>query len=51
MLELGANRILFSTDCPFESVDWFDQAAITEADRLKIGRENARALFKLGQKP
>jgi 2,3-dihydroxybenzoate decarboxylase len=55
LLEVGANRILFSTDWPFENVDhasqWFDEAAISEIDRLKIGRNNARALFKLDQKP
>ncbi|HSV44374.1 MAG TPA: amidohydrolase family protein [Ramlibacter sp.] len=51
MLEIGADRILFSTDWPFENVDhaaqWFDHAAISEADRAKIGRDNARKLFKL----
>jgi predicted TIM-barrel fold metal-dependent hydrolase len=51
ILEIGADRILFSTDWPFENVDhaavWFDAATISEADRLKIGRTNARALFKL----
>lgn len=51
ILEIGADRILFSTDWPFENVDhaavWFDAATISEADRLKIGRSNARALFKL----
>jgi 2,3-dihydroxybenzoate decarboxylase len=51
MLEMGADRVLFSTDCPFESLDdaagWFDRAAISEADRQKIGRENARKLFQL----
>lgn len=51
MLELGAERILFSTDWPFENVDhaakWFDNAPISEADRQRIGRENARALFSL----
>jgi 2,3-dihydroxybenzoate decarboxylase len=51
MLELGSDRILFSTDWPFENVDhaatWFDGASISEADRLKIGRTNARKLFKL----
>jgi predicted TIM-barrel fold metal-dependent hydrolase len=51
MLEVGADRILFSTDWPFENVDhaasWFDAAAISEADRLKIGRTNALKLFKL----
>ena len=52
MLEIGADRILFSTDYPFEDVGqaatWFDAAAISEADRLKIGRTNAVKLFKLG---
>ena len=51
MLELGSERILFSTDWPFENVDhaanWFDSAPISEADRIKIGRENARSLFGL----
>jgi len=51
LLELGSDRILFSTDWPFENVDhaatWFDSAAISEADRLKIGRNNAVELFKL----
>ena len=51
MLEIGADRILFSTDWPFENVDhaakWFDSASISEADRLKIGRSNAARLFNL----
>jgi predicted TIM-barrel fold metal-dependent hydrolase len=51
MLEIGSDRILFSTDWPFENIDhaadWFDLATIAEADRIKIGRTNARALFKL----
>ena len=51
MLELGSERILFSTDWPFENVDhactWFDAASISEADRAKIGRDNARRLFRL----
>jgi 2,3-dihydroxybenzoate decarboxylase len=50
--ELGADRVMFSVDWPFEDVsdaaDWFDQAAIAEEARRKIGRENARRLFKLG---
>ena len=49
--ELGADRILFSTDYPFEEMTeaatWFDSASISEGDRRKIGHENARALFKL----
>jgi 2,3-dihydroxybenzoate decarboxylase len=51
MLEIGSDRILFSTDWPFENVDhaadWFDTASISEADRVKIGRTNAQKLFKL----
>ncbi len=49
--EIGADRIMFATDWPFENVDhaasWFDAASLDEADRLKIGRDNARRLFKL----
>jgi 2,3-dihydroxybenzoate decarboxylase len=52
ILEVGADRIMFSTDWPFENVDhaaiWFDAATISEADRMKIGRANAIRLFKLG---
>jgi 2,3-dihydroxybenzoate decarboxylase len=55
MLEIGSDRILFSTDWPFENIDhaaiWFDNASISEADRIKIGRDNAVALFGLGLKP
>ncbi len=49
--EMGADRVMFSVDWPFEAVDegseWFDKAAISEAERAKIGRENAIKLFKL----
>ena len=52
ILEIGADRILFSTDYPFEDIGkaarWFDHAAISEADRRKIGRDNAIKLFGLG---
>lgn len=51
ILEIGADRIMFSTDWPFENIDhaadWFDVASISEADRRKIGRDNAVKLFKL----
>ena len=54
ILEIGADRIMFSTDWPFENIDhaaeWFDAAAISEADRQKIGRDNAVRLFKLNFK-
>ncbi len=49
---IGADRILFSTDWPFENVDysaaWMDSVDIDEADRLEIGRTNALGLFGLG---
>ena len=52
MLEIGADRIMFSTDYPFEAIGdaaaWFDAAPISEGDRAKIGRRNAIRLFKLG---
>jgi predicted TIM-barrel fold metal-dependent hydrolase len=51
MLEVGADRILFSADYPFEEVgeaaEWFESASISEPDRLKIGRTNAAKLFRL----
>ncbi|KAN0004608.1 hypothetical protein ACTFIZ_010763 [Dictyostelium cf. discoideum] len=49
--EIGMEKILFSTDCPFEDIaeacEWFDGAEICESDRLKIGRENSMKLFNL----
>ncbi|MGE0563253.1 MAG: amidohydrolase family protein [Pseudolabrys sp.] len=49
--ELGVERIMFSVDWPFEdpseASDWFDKAQIADGDRQKIGRDNAKALFKL----
>jgi gamma-resorcylate decarboxylase len=51
ILEIGADRILFSADWPFENIDhaaaWFDLATISEGDRHKIGRTNAWSLFQL----
>jgi len=51
MFEIGADRIMFSVDYPFEScadaATWFDAAAISEPDRVKIGRTNALKLFRL----
>jgi predicted TIM-barrel fold metal-dependent hydrolase len=49
--EIGIDRVLWSADYPFEDIsdaaDWFDKAPLNEADRAKIGRENALKLFKL----
>jgi 2,3-dihydroxybenzoate decarboxylase len=51
LMEIGADRILFSVDYPFEetaeAVEWFDRLPISTNDHLKIGRTNAAALFKL----
>lgn len=51
ILEVGADRVLYSVDYPFEDMveakDWFDQAALSEPDRLKIARTNAQKLFRL----
>jgi predicted TIM-barrel fold metal-dependent hydrolase len=51
MTEMGADRVMFSVDWPFEDVGesarWFDQAGISAIDRRKVGRDNAIKLFKL----
>jgi 2,3-dihydroxybenzoate decarboxylase len=51
MLEMGSDRIMYSVDYPFENhaeaSQWFDHCEISEADRKKIGRENACRLFGL----
>jgi 2,3-dihydroxybenzoate decarboxylase len=49
--ELGADRVMFSVDYPFEAcsdaAEWFDAAPLSEQDRARIGRDNAIRLFKL----
>lgn len=49
MSEISSDRILFSTDYPYESAEeaatWFDNCSISEPDRVKMGRENAAKLF------
>jgi predicted TIM-barrel fold metal-dependent hydrolase len=51
MSEVSSDRILFSTDYPYESAEeaaeWFDNCPISEPDRVKMGRENAVKLFDL----
>ena len=51
ILEVGADRVLYSVDYPYEDVvearQWFDEASISESDRLKISRGNAQQLFRL----
>lgn len=49
---LGADRILFAADYPYEivadAVSFLDGAAITEAERAKIYNQNAVRVFRLG---
>jgi gamma-resorcylate decarboxylase len=49
--EVGAERILFSVDYPFEDLAegarWLDSAEIPEVGRLQIASANARRIFRL----
>jgi 2,3-dihydroxybenzoate decarboxylase len=49
--EIGADRLLFSSDYPFERMDeaatWFDNLELNENDLTKIARTNAAKLLKL----
>jgi len=51
MQEVGSDRVLYSVDYPYEFMDeasnWFENAPISETDRLKIARGNARMLLHL----
>ena len=51
ILEVGADRILYSVDYPYEDMveakEWFEQAAISDCDHMKISRTNAQKLFRL----
>ena len=51
LAEMGSSRIMFSVDYPFEEMapaaSWFDNTALSDADRIQIGRTNATRLFKL----
>jgi 2,3-dihydroxybenzoate decarboxylase len=51
LAEMGASRIMFSVDYPYEEMAsaaaWFDNTVLSDADRLRIGRSNAIELFKL----
>jgi 2,3-dihydroxybenzoate decarboxylase len=52
--EVGAERILFSVDYPFEDIaegaSWLDSAEVAEADRLQIAHANARRIFRLTER-
>ena len=51
LMELGAERVMFAADYPFEEMadttEWFDALDISTADRRKIGRANAGRLLGL----
>jgi len=48
---MGADRILFSDDYPYEDyaegAEFIDTVAISESDRRKIAYMNAKTLYKL----
>ncbi|HEY3426946.1 MAG TPA: amidohydrolase family protein [Negativicutes bacterium] len=45
LLECDNNKVMFSSDTPYESLDeaatWFDNVPLSYKDRIKIGRQNA----------
>lgn len=49
--EVGADRLLFSADYPFEDMreagTWFDALELNDADLTKIARTNAQRLLKI----
>jgi 2,3-dihydroxybenzoate decarboxylase len=51
VLTIGADRILFACDYPYEVMEptarWIERAAISEGDRRKIAAGNARRLFRM----
>ena len=51
ILTMGADRILFSNDYPYEDYaeggEFIDTVPISESDRRKIAYMNANALYKL----
>lgn len=51
MMQMGADRIMFATDYPFEEISdactWFDALQISEPDKQKIARDTAIDFFKL----
>ncbi len=53
--EMGIDRVLFSTDYPYEDsklhVDWIDSAPLSDDERSKICHENAIRILKLPSVP
>lgn len=50
--QVGDDRVLFSVDYPYEQMTaagrWFDELLVPNDLKMKIGRENANSLLKLG---
>ncbi|HSX97591.1 MAG TPA: amidohydrolase family protein, partial [Streptomyces sp.] len=55
LLSMGADHILFGTDYPFEDIEtattFLQNAPISDADRHKIGHQNAEKLLGLATTP
>jgi predicted TIM-barrel fold metal-dependent hydrolase len=53
--QIGADRVLFSVDYPYEQMDmgarWFDDMRLDNATKLKVGRDDANRLFSLNLPP
>lgn len=51
LLECDNQKVMFSADTPYESLDeaslWFDNVPLSYTERMKIGRQNAIDLLKL----
>ena len=52
LAEIGADRLLFATDYPYEdnvqAVEWLESQPLDDADRRKILHDNAARLFGVG---
>lgn len=48
--EIGVDRVMFSADYPYETMEeaatWFDNSLLSHNDLRKIGRDNAKRLFR-----
>jgi 2,3-dihydroxybenzoate decarboxylase len=55
LAQLGSDRVLFSTDYPYEQMDsaarWFDDIQLDWKTKRKVGRENAARLLRLELPP
>ncbi len=53
LLELGADRIIFSVDWPWgnnkQATDWLDRMSLSEEDKAKIYHGNVESLLRMGR--